>query len=597
MIYKFKVAFTKLGVGTAPSSAPVCTVVDADDNILASAQATVALANLPGVYLYSYTGASGLDLVALFHTTDATVDQQDLYALPITINILSLDKTWIDPEYDNVYESDILAFQPCLCKQDEIYYIFYEAEHADGIPGKYTIEAITATTLAGPWSTPTTVLEHSTNIGDPDYYYVADPSVLYIPWATHHWHMWFDQCSVVGSGYTTIGHAYADDPLGPWTKQNTNGTTDIVIAIGTAGEFDDLSCHAPECYIYNGIVHCVYQAIGTGHSGYDPELAIASDDLGLGTEFTKWGACGLAGTLVDPDRMQSIFQHNDVLYVILEGLDRTHMYWMASYNGGKNWENFGTSLFPFHSFLIDSNLIYGITHRHGSRIFPMKIYYIDLTTELDDPDRYKANVSSLALEATLTAMKGAGWTDETLVSLMTSILSRSSHSAADVWSVATRTLTSFGTLIADIWAYATRTLTQSAAVSAAAVTGDDITIVRGDTVSISLTGLGSLAGMEKLYFSVKDNYRNADSESIIMIEAGTGLVYINGAIATTPANGSLIIDDESAGDITITLKAVESAKLVCKPYYCDIQIITASGVFTLHSGNFVVVGDITRTTE
>jgi hypothetical protein len=80
MIYKFKVAYTKLGIGTAPSSAPVCTVVDSADNILANAQATTALANLPGVYLYSYTGAAGLDLIALFHTTDASMDQQDLYS-------------------------------------------------------------------------------------------------------------------------------------------------------------------------------------------------------------------------------------------------------------------------------------------------------------------------------------------------------------------------------------------------------------------------------------------------------------------------------------------------------------------------------------
>lgn len=35
----------------------------------------------------------------------------------------------------------------------------------------------------------------------------------------------------------------------------------------------------------------------------------------------------------------------------------------------------------------------------------------------------------------------------------------STHSAADVWAVGTRTLTSFGTLVADVWAYATRLLT------------------------------------------------------------------------------------------------------------------------------------------
>ena len=90
MIYKFKAAYTKLGVGTAPSVAPTCTVVDSDDNMLANAQPTTALTNMTGVYLYSYNGAVGLDLVGRFRTTDATVDQQDLYSYTshlITTNI------------------------------------------------------------------------------------------------------------------------------------------------------------------------------------------------------------------------------------------------------------------------------------------------------------------------------------------------------------------------------------------------------------------------------------------------------------------------------------------------------------------------------
>ena len=39
------------------------------------------------------------------------------------------------------------------------------------------------------------------------------------------------------------------------------------------------------------------------------------------------------------------------------------------------------------------------------------------------------------------------------------ISSRSSHSANDVWNVASRTLTSFGSLVSDIWSHATRELT------------------------------------------------------------------------------------------------------------------------------------------
>ena len=41
-----------------------------------------------------------------------------------------------------------------------------------------------------------------------------------------------------------------------------------------------------------------------------------------------------------------------------------------------------------------------------------------IQADLDNPDQYKADVSGLALESTLSAIKGAGWTDETLVALM-----------------------------------------------------------------------------------------------------------------------------------------------------------------------------------
>lgn len=78
-LYKFKAYFTKQGIGTAPSSAPVATVVNTDTNIkLADTQATTALSNLAGYYEYEYSGADALDLVCLFHTSDTTVDQQDL---------------------------------------------------------------------------------------------------------------------------------------------------------------------------------------------------------------------------------------------------------------------------------------------------------------------------------------------------------------------------------------------------------------------------------------------------------------------------------------------------------------------------------------
>jgi hypothetical protein len=89
-IYKFKAGYTKLGIATAPSSAPTITVVDSANNILVAAlTATTALTNQVGAYLYSYSGADGLDLIGLFHTSDATMDQQDLFSVPDMFSLMA----------------------------------------------------------------------------------------------------------------------------------------------------------------------------------------------------------------------------------------------------------------------------------------------------------------------------------------------------------------------------------------------------------------------------------------------------------------------------------------------------------------------------
>lgn len=77
--YLFKATFTKSGAAAAPSSAPTIAVVDTSDNVLVAAlTATTALTNLPGTYIYSYSGADGLDLIGRFTTTDTTMDQTTL---------------------------------------------------------------------------------------------------------------------------------------------------------------------------------------------------------------------------------------------------------------------------------------------------------------------------------------------------------------------------------------------------------------------------------------------------------------------------------------------------------------------------------------
>jgi len=72
----------------------------------------------------------------------------------------------------------------------------------------------------------------------------------------------------------------------------------------------------------------------------------------------------------------------------------------------------------------------------------------DLGAQLD------VAVSTRASGADYTSARAAK-----LDNLDATVSSRSTLTAADVWGYATRTLTSFGTLVSDIWGYTTRTLT------------------------------------------------------------------------------------------------------------------------------------------
>jgi len=149
------------------------------------------------------------------------------------------------------------------------------------------------------------------------------------------------------------------------------------------------------------------------------------------------------------------------------------------------------------------------------------------------------------------------------------------------------------------WAYGTRTLTMTAAEIESSLSGDTITAHRGDSLSQPITGLGSLAGYVSLDFTVKRSKADSDDEAIIRIRktasgVGGGLLRLNGEEATA-GDGSLVIDDEAAGNITINLKASAMAELTAwSGYHYDVQMISATAVDTKTEGLFVVPADVTR---
>ena len=132
----------------------------------------------------------------------------------------------------------------------------------------------------------------------------------------------------------------------------------------------------------------------------------------------------------------------------------------------------------------------------------------------------------------------------------------------------------------------------------AGITDSRIIQYRGDNWSINMTGLPNLTGYSKIWFTVKRSYRDLDSESWIQIDSTTGLLYINSTVATTAANGSIVVNDASTGDITITLSDVESAKLPVNAGEYDVQWMNSTNVVkTISIGDFIVTGDISRVTS
>lgn len=147
------------------------------------------------------------------------------------------------------------------------------------------------------------------------------------------------------------------------------------------------------------------------------------------------------------------------------------------------------------------------------------------------------------------------------------------------------------------WELSPRTLTMTAAAISAVISGTSITIHRGDYISIPIASLGDISLRTELWFTVKRNRSDADTQSIIQITEGGGLVRLNGAAYATPAHGSITVTDAVAGDITIAID--EAATLLLVPQACvyDVQVLSGGNTSTLADSQCDINADITRSTS
>ncbi len=115
----------------------------------------------------------------------------------------------------------------------------------------------------------------------------------------------------------------------------------------------------------------------------------------------------------------------------------------------------------------------------------------------------------------------------------------------------------------------------------------DFTITRGDTIglNVAVSAGGTvypLVGV-KMWFTAKNSYNDPDSSAVFQKTIGSGIVITN----TTLGLATVTIDP------TDTYGLPSSKTLLVY----DLQVEDASGnVYTVASGNLIVLPDVTRST-
>lgn len=129
------------------------------------------------------------------------------------------------------------------------------------------------------------------------------------------------------------------------------------------------------------------------------------------------------------------------------------------------------------------------------------------------------------------------------------------------------------------------------------VVASTITVVRGDTLSIGLTGMGDISSRTKFVLTAKVSNDDLDADAIIQIVEGTGLTRFNGSGTVTAGHASLTVTNATTGAATVVLNATETAQLVVRDLVWDAQAILTAGPTTVASGAMSVVADVTRATS
>ena len=130
-----------------------------------------------------------------------------------------------------------------------------------------------------------------------------------------------------------------------------------------------------------------------------------------------------------------------------------------------------------------------------------------------------------------------------------------------------------------------------------------ITIVRGDQLSVELPVLGTITGYTKLVCTAKMpgqimTATNTDAQAVFQVQAGVGLVVLNGAsTGITASDASLTVSSTITGATTLVLNAAVTKVIPLEDLVFDVQYWDAGAQpHTPVSGTIEIAADVTQST-
>lgn len=128
-----------------------------------------------------------------------------------------------------------------------------------------------------------------------------------------------------------------------------------------------------------------------------------------------------------------------------------------------------------------------------------------------------------------------------------------------------------------------------------------LTIITHTTWSQAITDLGDLAGVDDIWFTLKESLDDEDSESLLQVSREGGLLYAAGAVATDSGKGSVTVDSETDNNDGITIVVDETILALLEPTsdrnhprHWDVKILDGSTTTQQTYGTAEVRRAVTR---